>query len=216
MLIAEEKVRLGGHFWKFCCILRIASPPFFAPPPFLGSAADQMHILALINPHMWVSMYFCFQMPRMALKVREPYCGYLAAGLKTAEIRSSQLPPKYLGEKLGLLQCRENGNCVLGIAVFSRSVPVSQEWLRENEDLHCIKPDALDALLRTQQQKHAWHVEYVIKFTYPIPHRSSPSVTWEKLKVDTNTFVNVLLYLLKYGGWVLRTTVMLYRKKKRK
>lgn len=123
-------------------------------------------------------------MPQMALKVREPYCGLLANGIKTAEIRSTQLPLKYQGEPVALLQCRERVNSVIGIAVFSHSVPVGAEWLRGNVALHCIPACYLDEMLTATKQQHAWHVSRVRKFKFPLAHRSSSSVTWEKLKVD--------------------------------
>ena len=107
------------------------------------------------------------------LNVQAPWSILLINGLKTVETRTYQLPDKYNGEPLALIETPgKKGKFksrIIGIITFSHSFtyPNKQSWI-DDYQRHKVEEDDKDYGWNDNKPKYGWVVSDVIKFDNPV------------------------------------------------
>jgi hypothetical protein len=107
------------------------------------------------------------------LNVQAPWSNLLINGLKTVETRTYQLPDKYHGEPLALIETPgKKGKFksrIIGIITFSHSFVYQdkQSWINDYQR-HKVEEDDKNYGWNDNKVKYGWVISDVIKFDKPI------------------------------------------------
>lgn len=110
----------------------------------------------------------------IGINIQCPWAESLVNGNKCVETRSYQLPSKYEGEELAVIETPGNsGNFkarIIGTITFSHSFQYKDEneW-REDYNRHLVSPDDSQYGWQNDKSKYGWVVSNVVKFPEPQP-----------------------------------------------